>query len=70
MHVIKVTHAFEYNKSASFGFNSYFLARKLFQEGDPATLQEWDDAIVKLEPGRSHLSRDAPMNFFATSPEG
>ena len=48
MHVFKVTHAFEYNNSASFGLKSYLLLRKLFQGGDPATLQEWDDAIVKL----------------------
>lgn len=40
------------------------------KEETPPTLQEWDDAIVKLNPGRSHPSRDVLMNFLATSPEG
>lgn len=52
-------HAVEYNKNASFGLKSYFLPRKLFMGGDPATLQEWDNAIVKLNPGKSHPGRDA-----------
>ncbi|RYO86223.1 hypothetical protein DL766_008931 [Monosporascus sp. MC13-8B] len=30
-------HAVEYNKNTSFGLKSYFLPRKLFQGGDPAT---------------------------------
>ncbi|CAG8924602.1 unnamed protein product [Penicillium salamii] len=63
-------HAVEYNKKADFGLKSYFLARKLFQGGDPATLQEWDSAIVKLSPGEAHPGRDALMHFLATSPEG
>ena len=63
-------HAVEYNKNASFGLKSYFLPMKLFQGGDPATLQQWDNAIVKLHPGRSHPGRDALMNFLATSAEG
>lgn len=33
-------HAVEYNKEASFGLKSYFLARKLFIGGDPATTHE------------------------------
>lgn len=63
-------HAVEYNKNVSFGLKSYFLTRQLHQEGDPATLQEWDDAIMKLNPGRGHPGRDALINFLATSPEG
>lgn len=63
-------HAVEYNKNASFGLKSYFLARRLFHGGDPATLQQWDDAIVKLNPGKSHPGRDALTNFLTTSPEG
>ncbi len=63
-------HAVEYNKNASFGLKSYFLPRKLFQGGEPATLQEWVDAIGNLNPGRSYPGRDALMNFLATSPEG
>ncbi|KAK9414374.1 putative Aromatic prenyltransferase [Seiridium unicorne] len=63
-------HAVEYNKKASFGLKSYFLPRKLFQGGDPATLQEWDAAIVKLNPGKNHPGRDALMHFLAKSPEG
>lgn len=63
-------HAVEYNKKVSFGLKSYFLTRKLHIGGDPATLQEWDAAIVKLHPGKSHPGRDALMNFFTNSPEG
>ncbi|KAJ6180053.1 hypothetical protein N7519_010514 [Penicillium mononematosum] len=63
-------HAVEYNKKADFGLKSYFLARKLFMGGDSNTLQEWDDAIVKLSPGEGHPGRDALMHFLATSPEG
>lgn len=63
-------HAVEYNKKKNFGLKSYFLARKLFQGGDPATTQEWDDAIVKLHPGEAHPGRDALMHFLSTSPEG
>ena len=63
-------HAVEYNNNVSFGLKPYFLLRKLFQGGDPAALQEWDNAIVKLKPGRSHPGGDALMNFIATSPEG
>ncbi|EER38497.1 dimethylallyl tryptophan synthase GliD1 [Histoplasma capsulatum H143] len=63
-------HAVEYNKEASFGLKSYFLARKPFIGGDPATTQEWDDAIMKLNRGKAHPGRDALMHFLANSPEG
>ncbi|KAK1454240.1 aromatic prenyltransferase [Colletotrichum cuscutae] len=63
-------HAVEYNKKASFGLKSYFLPRKLFQGGDPATLGEWDAAIKKLNPDGKHPGRDALMHFLANSPEG
>lgn len=63
-------HAVEYNKKASFGLKSYFLPRKWFQGGDPATLQEWDAAIVELSPDGYHPGRDALMRFLSTSAEG
>lgn len=62
-------HAVEYNKNVSFELKSYFLSRKLFQEEDFATLQKWDDVIVKLNSGRSHSDRDVLMNFLAISLE-
>jgi DMATS type aromatic prenyltransferase len=63
-------HAVEYNKKKSFGLKSYFLPRKLFLGGDPATMQEWDAAIRKLNPDGKHPGRDALITFLATSPEG
>lgn len=63
-------HAVEYNKEKSFGLKSYFLPRKLFQGGDPATSKEWDDAIVKLNPDGNHPGRDALQHFLKTNPEG
>lgn len=60
-------HALEYNKKASFRPKSYFLARKLLQGDNPATLQEWGGAIVKLNPGQGHPRRDSLMHFLTTS---
>ncbi|KAH9206690.1 tryptophan dimethylallyltransferase-domain-containing protein [Leptodontidium sp. 2 PMI_412] len=59
-----------YNKKKSFGLKSYFLPRKLFLGGDPATMQEWDAAIRKLNPDGKHPGRDALITFLATSREG
>lgn len=46
------------------------LAEEAFPRRRLATLQEWDDAIVKLNHGRIHPGCDALMKFLATSYEG
>ncbi len=63
-------HAVEYHRTKRFTLKSYFLPRnvKLLEGGDPTTMKEWDDAILKLDP--KNESRDTLMDFLTNNSEG
>lgn len=68
---LKMFHAVDFHRSKQFGLKSYFLSRslKVREDGDDdGTLEEWDAAILKLDP--SNIGRRMVMDFLKTNAEG
>ncbi|CAN8095471.1 unnamed protein product [Discula destructiva] len=67
---LRLFHAAEFNRTKQIGLKTYFLPPKyrVLKGGDETTLEEWDAAIIKLDP--KNAGRRMLMDFLTNNVEG